>query len=58
MRRGDDQWLGIVKWTLFAMLDAEELGAMQKNIDQMSESDEPELKRVFGADADWANIWD
>jgi general L-amino acid transport system substrate-binding protein len=51
VRRVDDQWHDIVKWTLFAMLDAEELGVTQKNIDQMSESDAPELKGVFGSDA-------
>jgi general L-amino acid transport system substrate-binding protein len=50
VRRGDDQWLDVVKWTLFAMLNAEELGITQKNIDQMSESDKPELRRVLGAD--------
>jgi general L-amino acid transport system substrate-binding protein len=49
VRRGDDQWLDLVKWTLFAMLNAEELGITQKNVDQISESDRPELKRVFGA---------
>jgi len=51
VRRDDDQWHDIVKWTLFAMLDAEELGVTQKNIDRIVESDQPELKRVFGSDA-------
>src|SRR6187455_2054237 len=32
VRHGDDQWFDIVKWTLFAMLNAEELGINQKNI--------------------------
>jgi general L-amino acid transport system substrate-binding protein len=41
VRRGDDQWHDIVKWTLFAMLDAEELGVTQKTIDQIVESDQP-----------------
>ena len=49
VRRGDDQWLDIVKWTLFAMLDAEELGITQKNVDQMLD-DRPELKQAFAAD--------
>ena len=40
----------IVKWTLFAMVDAEELGVTQKNVDEMAKSDKPELKRVFGTD--------
>jgi general L-amino acid transport system substrate-binding protein len=51
VRHGDDQWFDIVKWVLYAMVDAEELGITQKNVDDMSKSpDKPELKRVFGAD--------
>src|SRR5262249_512082 len=33
VRHGDDQWFDIVKWTLFAMITAEELGVTQKNVD-------------------------
>ena len=50
VRHGDDQWFDIVKWTLFAMVGAEELGITQKNVDEMAKSDKPELKRVFGTD--------
>jgi general L-amino acid transport system substrate-binding protein len=50
VRHGDDQWLDVVKWTVFAMIDAEELGITQKNVDDMAKSDKPELKRVFGTD--------
>ena len=50
VRHGDDQWFDIVKWTLFAMINAEELGITQKNVDAMAKSDKPELKRVFGTD--------
>jgi len=50
VRHGDDQWFDIVKWTLFAAINAEELGITQKNVDDMAKSDKPELKRVFGAD--------
>jgi general L-amino acid transport system substrate-binding protein len=50
VRHGDDQWFDLVKWTLFAMIDAEELGITQKNVDEMAKSDNPELKRVFGTD--------
>ena len=50
VRHGDDQWLDIVKWTLFAMVDAEELGVTRNNVDEMAKSDKPELKRAFGAD--------
>jgi general L-amino acid transport system substrate-binding protein len=50
VRHGDDQWLDVVKWTMFAMINAEELGITQKNVDDMAKSDKPELKRVFGTD--------
>jgi len=50
VRHGDDQWFDLVKWVLFAMVDAEELGITQKNIDEMVKSDKPELKRAFGTD--------
>jgi general L-amino acid transport system substrate-binding protein len=50
VRRGDDQWFDIVKWVLFAMINAEELGVSQKNLDEMAKSDKPDLKRAFGTD--------
>ncbi len=50
VRHGDDQWFDIVKWTLFAMVTAEELGITQKNVDDMLKSDKPEVKRVLGTD--------
>ena len=53
VREGDDQWFDIVKWTLFAMLDAEELGVTRKNVGEMAKSDKPELKRAFGVDGNF-----
>jgi general L-amino acid transport system substrate-binding protein len=50
VRHGDDQWFDIVKWTLFAMIAAEELGVTQKNVDEMARSDKPDLRRAFGTD--------
>ncbi len=50
VRHGDDQWFDLVKWVLFAMIDAEELGVTQKNVDEMAKSDKPELKRALGTD--------
>jgi len=50
VRHGDDQWFDIVKWTLFAMLNAEEAGVTQKNVDEMAKSDKPDLKRMLGSD--------
>ena len=53
VRHGDDQWFDIVKWTLFAMVDAEEMGVTQKNFEEMAKSDKPELKRAFGTDGNF-----
>ncbi len=50
VRHGDDQWFDLVKWVLYAMVDAEELGITQKNVDDMAKSDKPELKRALGSD--------
>ena len=50
VRQGDSQWFTAVKWVHYAMLNAEELGVTQKNVDDMAKSDKPELKRAFGTD--------
>ncbi|MDR6871846.1 general L-amino acid transport system substrate-binding protein [Bosea sp. BE125] len=50
VRHGDDNWLDIVKWTHFAMLNAEELGITQANVDEMLKSDNPEIKRFIGTE--------
>jgi len=52
VRQGDDQWYHIVKWTYFALLDAEELGITKANVEEMKASDNPEIKRVLGQEAD------
>ncbi|MDJ1159999.1 amino acid ABC transporter substrate-binding protein [Chelatococcus sp. SYSU_G07232] len=50
VRHGDDQWFDIVKWTHFALVNAEELGITQANVDRMKESDNPEVKRLLGTE--------
>ena len=52
VRQGDDQWFDIVKWTLNAMIIAEELGITQANVEEMKGSDNPEIKRVLGQEAE------
>jgi general L-amino acid transport system substrate-binding protein len=49
VRHGDDRWFDIVKWSLFAMIDAEELGLTSKNIDGKLNSDHPVIQRFVGA---------
>ena len=53
VRHGDDQWFDAVKWTFFAMLDGEELGLTQKNIDQQMSSTNPEIKRFVGTEGNF-----
>ncbi len=53
VRQGDDQWLNIVKWTHFAMLDAEELGVSSRTIDQALKSEKPDVKRLVGTDGNY-----
>jgi general L-amino acid transport system substrate-binding protein len=53
VRHGDDQWFDIVKWALFAMLNAEELGITQANVDEMVKSTNPEIKRFVGTDGNY-----
>ena len=53
VRRGDDQWFVIVKWTLFAMLNAEELGVSSKNVDEMLKSDKPDVRRLLGVEGNF-----
>ena len=50
VRQGDDQWFDIVRWTLFAMINAEELGITQANVDQMLNSANPEVRRLLGVE--------
>ncbi|MGH7927106.1 MAG: amino acid ABC transporter substrate-binding protein [Candidatus Binatia bacterium] len=49
VRHGDDRWFDIVKWSLFAMIDAEELELTSKNIDGKAKSDNPVIQRFIGA---------
>src|SRR4051794_35849285 len=53
VRQKDDEWLLIVKWTLFAMIDAEELGISSKTVDAALKSTKPEVMRFVGNDGDY-----
>jgi general L-amino acid transport system substrate-binding protein len=48
VRQGDDQWFDVVKWTLYAMIQAEELGITQDNLEEMLKSENPEVRRILG----------
>ncbi len=55
VRQGDDQWLNIIKWTHFAMLNAEELGVTSANVDEMKNSDNPSIKRLLGTEGEFGS---
>ncbi|WP_242518988.1 amino acid ABC transporter substrate-binding protein [Thiorhodovibrio winogradskyi] len=49
VRQGDDDWFNIVRWTLFAMVNAEEFGVTAANVDEMKKSTtNPEVRRLLG----------
>ncbi|MFL5113016.1 MAG: amino acid ABC transporter substrate-binding protein [Microvirga sp.] len=50
VRHGDNQWGDIVRWTHYAMINAEELGVTKANVDQMTKNDNPEIKRMLGSE--------
>jgi general L-amino acid transport system substrate-binding protein len=50
VRQGDDNWEDIVRWTHYAMVNAEELGVTQKNVDDMMKSDNPDIRRLLGVE--------
>ena len=52
VRQGDDAWFNVVKWTYFALVNAEELGITQANVEEMKASTNPEIKRVLGVKND------
>jgi len=57
VRRGDDEWFQIVRWTLFAMIEAEEDGLTQANVDQQKASNkDPNVQRFLGVSEDTGKL--
>ncbi|MEC5388216.1 amino acid ABC transporter substrate-binding protein [Uliginosibacterium sp. H3] len=53
VRRGDDEWFSIVKWTIFALIEAEENGITQANVDELkATSKDPVVQRILGTSED------
>ena len=50
VRSSDMQWINLVKWTHFAMLNAEEFGITKANVDEMLKSANPEIRRLLGVE--------
>lgn len=54
VRQGDDEWFDIVKWSIFAMVNAEELGVTSDNIDDMKASPpNPKVARLLGVEGNY-----
>lgn len=56
VRRGDDEFFAIVKWVVFALIEAEEYGITQANVDQMKTSADPVVLRILGASEDTGKL--
>jgi general L-amino acid transport system substrate-binding protein len=53
VRHGDNEWGDIVRWTLYAMLEAEEYGVTSQNVDdQKANSTNPAVRRLLGVEGD------
>ncbi|AEO47505.1 lysine-arginine-ornithine-binding periplasmic protein [Rhodospirillum rubrum F11] len=52
VRQGDDQWLNIVRWSLFAQLNAEELGVTSANADEVKAGTDQNVKRLLGTEGE------
>ncbi len=63
VRQGDDQWFNIVRWSLHALINAEELGLTQDNVESMMSSENPSVQRflglqgTFGENIGLSNAW-
>ena len=62
VRQGDDEWFNIVKWSLYAMVNAEELGVTSANVDEMKAgSADPNVRRLLGVEGvkgEWMGLPD
>ncbi len=57
VRRGDDEWFAIVKWTIYGLLEAEEYGVTQANVDQLKTSaTDPVVQRLLGTTEDTGKL--
>lgn len=57
VRRGDDEWLAIVKWVIYGLVEAEEYGVTQANVDQLkASSQDPVIKRMLGTGEDMGKL--
>ncbi|KWV49974.1 amino acid ABC transporter substrate-binding protein [Bradyrhizobium macuxiense] len=53
VRQGDDQWFNLVKWTLYSLINAEELGVKSATIDDAPRSTNPDIRRLVGSEGEF-----
>ena len=56
VRRGDDEFYAIAKWVVFGLIEAEEYGVTQANVDQMKSSQDPVVMRILGTSEDTGKL--
>lgn len=56
VKRGDDEWLAIARWTIYALLEAEEMGLTQANIDKRKQEADPAIARLTGTGEDMGKL--
>jgi general L-amino acid transport system substrate-binding protein len=56
VRRGDDEFFAIAKWVVFALIEAEEYGITQANVEQMKSSTDPAVGRILGSTEDTGKL--
>ena len=56
VRQGDDVWFNIVKWVLFAKVNAEEMGITSENADEMKSSNDPAVQRFLGTSGNMGEL--
>ena len=53
VRDNDLQWINVVRWVYFAIINAEELGVSSRTIDRALSLQKPEIKRLVGTSGDF-----
>jgi len=52
VRKGDDKWFDLIRWTFAAMITAEEKGLTSQNVDKFMDSKDPDIRRLLGLEGD------
>ena len=57
VRRGDDEFFAIAKWVVYVLIEAEEYGITQANVDAMkADSKDPVVQRILGTSEDTGKL--